>query len=304
MQRAVRSLEGLSIGDAFGEQFFGSTESTSCRIERREVPAGPWQYTDDTVMALSVVDVLSEGGCIDRDRLADFFMARYLRDPVRGYGRGAHEILGGLAAGEHWRTASTHAFDGRGSMGNGGAMRTPPVGAYFADDFKRVVTEARQSAEVTHAHPEGQSGAIAVAIAAAYASSGGRRPADMFAAVLDHTPHGETRAMLERASSLPMESDIPTAVTALGNGTRVISQDTVPFALWCAARHLGDFEEALWTTVSGLGDRDTTCAIVGGIVASDPACHIPPQWLTERESLDQMSRRHLPARFAAGSDHG
>ena len=26
-------------------------------------------------------------------------------------------------------------------------------------------------------------------------------------------------------------------------------------------------EEALWRTVSGLGDRDTTCAIVGGILA-------------------------------------
>ena len=41
----------------------------------------------------------------------------------------------------------------------------------------------------------------------------------------------------------------------------------VHVALWCAARYLDDYEEALWLTVSGLGDRDTTCAIVGGIVA-------------------------------------
>lgn len=31
-----------------------------------------------------------------------------------------------------------------------------------------------------------------------------------------------------------------------------------------SGRH--DYEAALWLTVSGLGDRDTTCAIVGGIV--------------------------------------
>ena len=40
----------------------------------------------------------------------------------------------------------------------------------------------------------------------------------------------------------------------------------MPFALWCAARHIDNYEEALWATVSGLGDRDTTCAIVGGVV--------------------------------------
>jgi hypothetical protein len=36
----------------------------------------------------------------------------------------------------------------------------------------------------------------------------------------------------------------------------VSGQDTVPFALWSAACHLNDYEEALWATVSGLGDRD------------------------------------------------
>ncbi|MEA5594520.1 ADP-ribosylglycohydrolase family protein [Rivularia sp. UHCC 0363] len=53
----------------------------------------------------------------------------------------------------------------------------------------------------------------------------------------------------------------------LGNGTKVSAQDTVPFTLWCAAQHLDNYEEALWLTVSGLGDRDTNCAIVGGIVS-------------------------------------
>lgn len=64
------------------------------------------------------------------------------------------------------------------------------------------------------------------------------------------------------------------------------AQDTVPFPFWRAARHLDDYEEALWLTVSGLGDRDTTCAVVGGIVA----CYvgeagIPAAWLEAREPL-------------------
>ncbi len=44
----------------------------------------------------------------------------------------------------------------------------------------------------------------------------------------------------------------------------ISSRDTVPFVIWSAARHLHDFETALWETVVGLGDRDTTAAMVGG----------------------------------------
>ena len=77
---------------------------------------------------------------------------------------------------------------------------------------------------------------------------------------------------------------VEVAMWVLGTGSKVTAADTVPFSLWCAARHLGDYEEALWTTVSGLGDRDTTCAIVGGIVAlsCDPSA-IPAAWLAARE---------------------
>ncbi|MCP3972841.1 MAG: ADP-ribosylglycohydrolase family protein [Rhodobacteraceae bacterium] len=92
---------------------------------------------------------------------------------------------------------------------------------------------------------------------------------------------------MDRARQLPRSAEVPQAVAVLGNGTRVLAQDTVPFCLWCAARHTRDFEEAMWATVSGFGDRDTTCAIVGGILAArDEAGSIPPAWTAARESLD------------------
>ena len=72
----------------------------------------------------------------------------------------------------------------------------------------------------------------------------------------------------------------------LGNGVKVSAQDTVPFCLWCAAKYLDNYEEAMWATVSALGDRDTTCAIVGGIVACYTGVEgIPPDWLAAREPL-------------------
>jgi ADP-ribosylglycohydrolase len=72
----------------------------------------------------------------------------------------------------------------------------------------------------------------------------------------------------------------------LGNGSQVLASDTMPFTLWCAARHLDGYEEALGTTVAAPGDRDTSCAIVGGIVAlSAGRDQLPAGWLAAREPL-------------------
>jgi hypothetical protein len=48
-----------------------------------------------------------------------------------------------------------------------------------------------------------------------------------------------------------------------------------------------DFADALWWTVAGLGDRDTTCAIVGGIVSLS-ANGLPADWLERREPLPEI----------------
>src|SRR5262249_47308079 len=152
--------DGLSVGDAFGELFFVEPDVVEELLEARSLPRAPWTYTDDTEMATAIVDVLDAHGGIDQAALARAFARRYAREPGRGYGGGAHGILRAFCEGVPWRVASYEAFDGMGSFGNGGAMRAAPVGAYFADDPEAVVEHARASAEVTHAHPDGQAGAI------------------------------------------------------------------------------------------------------------------------------------------------
>jgi ADP-ribosylglycohydrolase len=285
LERALLALDGLSLGDGFGERFFGPPDVVAHALATRTRPPAPWSTTDDTEMALAIVEVLHARGAVDRDLLALAFARRYLRDPQRGYGGTAHGILRAIGRGEPWRDVAAAVFSGMGSMGNGAAMRVAPIGAYFADDLGRVVAEARASAEPTHAHPDGQAGAIAVAVAAAVAAGGdGRR---VLEAAVDLTPDGDTRGGLQKALRLRAQGfSAAAAAQVLGSGYNVISSDTVPFALLCASVHLDDFAAAMWTTVSGLGDRDTTCAIAGGVVAlAVGRAGLPADWLAAREPL-------------------
>lgn len=248
-------------------------------------------------MALGIAEVLKERGEVDQDRLATVFAQRYGLDPHRGYGSGAHEILSAIERGEPWRTAAQAAFEGQGSLGNGGAMRAAPIGAYFCTDgFEKVVEQAQLSAEVTHLHREGIAGAIAVAVAAAWAAgqdvlTSKSGAADLFSPVLDNTPAGETRSGIERARKLSLDTWQHHAAEQLGNG----AQDTVPFCLWIVARHLDDFTEALWSTVHVGGDIDTNCAIVGGILALAVGSEgLPRGWIARREPLLWKSGRDSP----------
>ncbi len=282
---ALLSLEGLSVGDAFGELFFFRSPAG------RELPEAPWQWTDDTHMALSIVEILRNCGRIDQDALAGAFAERFMQQPWRGYAGGAKRLLTRIAVGEDWRAAAAQLFGG-GSYGNGGAMRAAPIGGFFSGDPERAAGEARLSAMITHAHPEGQAGAMAVAAAAAIACRSDRPSGlDFLRETLAHVPEGLTRKGIEAALRVPAE-DLYLAVDTLGTGSDVSAQDTVPFCLWSAAHHLADFEGAMWWTVCGMGDRDTTCAIVGGIVALSSG-GAPTEWVRKREPLPEGFERKI-----------
>lgn len=294
LSRARLSLDGLSVGDAFGEWFFAPQALTFFRT--REMPPKPWPYTDDTAMAISIVEILREYGEIQQDALAQRFAKRFACEPNRGYGEMARQILRAIAKGASWSEVAREAFGGMGSLGNGGAMRAGPVGAWFADDLAMAIEQARLSAEVTHTHPEGQAGAVAVAVAAAQASRYSSRPDasngnELLGVVIKHTPDGPTRDGLEQALRVDFSTPAKDAGRILGNGSRVVSEDTVPFAVWSAAKHLASYEEAMWATASAWGDIDTTCAIVGSIVVMATGVDgIPEIWRRSREPLDFSCR--------------
>jgi ADP-ribosylglycohydrolase len=290
MERTLLSLEGLAIGDAVGEML-AYRHADAARLVKQGLPSGPWFHTDDTEMALSIVEVLRLYGYVHQDALAHRFAWRFDRDPDRGYGSMTRMQLNGITRGGDWRQGAASAFGGQGSMGNGGAMRVAPLGAYFADDLARVAEQARASALVTHTHSEGVAGTIAVAVAAAMAwrlreDKVPTRVTQLFQAVLDHTPESRVRRGILMASQTPATVPVEAAAKALGNGSLVTAPDTVPFAVWSAAHHLDNYVEGLASTIAAGGDCDTNAAIAGGIVALSVGRHgIPVEWRKEKEPV-------------------
>jgi ADP-ribosylglycohydrolase len=290
---AYDSLDGLSVGDALGAQFFMVGRSLDDLVAGR-APAGPWEWTDDTHMACSIAEQLRDHAGIEQDRLAALFAERC--EPYRGYGAGAVVILHAIRDGVPWRQAAGAAFGGQGSCGNGAAMRVAPLGAYYPDRPSVAAELAISSAEVTHAHPEGIAGAVLVAVAASVAAAarldGVRPPAAAFLEQLrPYLIEGALQRGMARAARLIGRS-VEEAAYELGNGSRVTAQDTVPFTLWTAAKHLDNYPDAITACIRAGGDVDTTAAIVGGIVAAHTgigdrtgAIGVPHSWLNAREPL-------------------
>jgi ADP-ribosylglycohydrolase len=288
LDRARGSLLGLAVGDAFGESLLDDPRVGQRIAKRLIAMRRPWRWTDDTAMAIAIVEQLARAGTIDPDALAAAFAARWQREPGRGYGLGAATILQRVVAGAAWRDEAQRLFAGRGSWGNGAAMRAAPIGAYFAPYLERVRMEALLSAAPTHAHPDGAAGAVAVAIAAALATLGTARDA-VIAEVARHTPAGPIRERLLRADRLGLDCEVQLAGEELGTGLEISALDTVPFCVWVAARHLDPYEEAIWAATAQLGDRDTVGAIVGGIVAcATGVTGIPLLWREATEALPQV----------------
>jgi ADP-ribosylglycohydrolase len=285
--RALASLRGLAVGDALGSQFF--VPSNYPALKRHELPPGIWQWTDDTEMACSVLAVLVEHGRIDQDALAWSFAEHH--DFDRGYGQAVNQMLRKIRQGGDWRELAAGLFKGQGSWGNGAAMRIAPLGAWYAGDAEQATHQAEISAYTTHQHREAVTGAMAVAAAAALVAdpAGCGGPEALLDRVIELVPRSAVQAGLRRARDMLDYGDATTVAAVLGCGRRTSAHDTVPFTLWAAARHLGDFAQAIWTTAQVGGDVDTTCAIVGGIVAAAEAGAPPQEWLERIEPLPEWT---------------
>ena len=222
----VKFLCGAMAGDMIGSFYeFNATKKTDFYMFT------PFSsFTDDTVMTVANADWLMTG-----DSLMGIMQDYGNRYPHAGYGGMFRNWL---------REEEPKPYN---SFGNGSAMRVSPVGWAF-DTLEETLEAAKQSAEVTHNHPEGIKGAQATA-ACIYLARTGRTKQEIKEYIEQTFGYNLNRTCDE------IRSDYHFDVTCHGS----VPESIIAFL------ESTDFENAVRLAVSLGGDADTMGAITGGI---------------------------------------
>jgi len=306
LPKFVGALVGCALGDAVGELAFRCPERDRLlsEIDGRDVLA----WTDDTAMTVALAESICATRTIDPAHLGDTFRLHYEREPWRGYAPGPPTVFAAAqSTGVSYEEAARKLFGGKGSLGNGAAMRIAPVGLFFRDDAD-LYERAAASAAVTHAHPVGIDGAALMAKAAAMAvghDAAAEFPrAEFLEALVGFSRTNAFRGKIRLVREL-LQKGIPPGEAAKRLGRSVAVDESLPFALYAFLLHPGSFRECLFCAVLEPGDRDTVGAMAGALSG---AClgveSIPAAWREKLEkgpAIEELARRLHRARRASPS---
>lgn len=295
------SLLGLVLADALGapfegmqpeplrEKFSNHTAAFDYALQRTSL-----RYTDDGQMAIAVAEYLAENSQVSSDGLMRGFVRAY--QSWRGYGRGTRVLIEAYRDKADYEFMAEHLFPG-GSLGNGAAMRSAPVGLRFFGDKARIWREAKTSAWPTHRHELGIEGAQLIAWATSLAAG------DMLI-----TPQSLAEALLPSCTTVVFDNRLkllarvlsPDDIAQLGNG--IEAHESVVTALACFALYSNDYREAVATAIWQGGDTDTIAAMTGALVGARVGCgfadSMPLDGLEEGQAFTDYLR-DLASRLAA-----
>ncbi|XP_045584021.2 ADP-ribosylhydrolase ARH3 isoform X1 [Procambarus clarkii] len=163
-------MVGALMGDCLGAPFEGESRATRSiltsyfkRLSDPDLKVPYKQYTDDTAMTRCVAQSLIEKKGYDATDMAKRFVKEFYAEPRRGYGSNVVDVFAALRASKFKDVYGPAAiqFSGRGSYGNGGAMRVAPIALYcYATKGQELVDIARDMALITHSNRLGYNGAV------------------------------------------------------------------------------------------------------------------------------------------------
>jgi len=188
------------------------------------------EFTDDTVLTVALADSILNDIPYEK-KLRQY----YLVYPNAGYGGMFHKWA---------RSKNPKPYN---SWGNGSAMRVSPVGWAY-NDLETVLLKAKESAEVTHNHPEGIKGAQATA-------------ASIFLARTKYSKK-EIKEFVEKNFSYNLDLDIE--LLRKDYKFNESCQATVPQAIFTFLIS-ESFEDSIRKAIYIGGDSDTLACINGSI---------------------------------------
>ena len=293
VDRAVGAVLGSAAGDALGAGYEFLPQTPDQEIAM--IGGGPFlhkwapgEWTDDTQMAVAVLDVIATGST-DLDEIGGNFLAWYAANPP-DIGHQTDSVLGSC---EQDRPEDLTAFANayvdanEKSAGNGGLMRTAPVALAALDDRVEIGRLAGSIASLTHADPDSVAACVlwSLAIREAITTAEPDRAFDWEAAVRNGLEHvAEDRQ--EKWDTLIAEAVIgPPGVFKKKNGWVVKAFQAALSAIVNTPepeeQPAGHLREALVAAVRIGNDTDTVAAIAGGLLGARwGTAAIPEEWLS------------------------
>jgi ADP-ribosylglycohydrolase len=188
------------------------------------------KFTDDTVLSIATADAL-----INNKTFKEAYLDWGRKYPRAGFSKDF----------EYWLACSNpKPYQ---SFGNGAAMRSGPVG-WLSKSLEHCLELAKNSAIVTHDHPEGIKGAQAVA-AAVYMSRLNRSKQEIKDYIQSQFSFDLNRTLNQISINYKFD---------------MTSQGSVPEAIICFLES-SSTEDAIRKAVYLNGDADTQACIAGGI---------------------------------------
>ena len=231
-------MYGAILGDIIGSPY----EFNSHNYKAKDFPlfSARCRFTDDSVMTLAVAKAFMDAGLDASEEEIKKCLCSVMpevgrRYPNCGYGGNFY----------YWiMLGKTQPYN---SFGNGSAMRVSSV-AWLYNDLNSVRRAARNSASVSHNHPEGIKGAESVASAIFLARS------------------GKSKAEIKNYIEREFGYDLNRTCDEIRPGYHMVEscQGSVPEAI-IAFLEGESFEDTVRNAVSLGGDSDTIACIAGSI---------------------------------------
>lgn len=284
--RAVGAMLGLAVGDAIGTTLEFSARDSKPRITDM-VGGGPFQlepghWTDDTAMALALMDSLAVNPELDEADLMRRFVAWHETGEYSCTGH-CFDIGNTVRSALTRFTATGVAFAGSTapmSAGNGSLMRLAPVAIRHWSNREKLRDVAARQSRTTHGAPEAVDACVAFAEVLADAIEG--RPRSQVMRTRDYPYAGKIGPIMAGSWRGKHRDDI---------GSSGYVADSLEAALWSVGR-TGHLSEAILLAANLGGDADTTAAITGQLAgALHSAGCIPDAWLERLAWRDQIEAK-------------
>ena len=280
-EQLLGSLIGIAVGEAIGEPV---EDRSRTWIQQRFgvikgfVTATPSTGSDTSLVLLTLTAILN-----DPANHPQAFATAIAHSAIVSRGQTLNYTRDQLRSGVSWWSAA--APD---SAGTAGPARCAPIGLLWVGHPERAGFEAAVSCAVTHGHPSALAAATAIAAAVSTAATGVDLNADWMrsaADVADKTTSDRRVSSRIRMAADLLGHDEASALDLIG--TRPVSWETIPAALWCAANATSPIEGVL-SAVNAGGDTDTIASMVGALTGAKSGTVAWPHAATQIKGIAEV----------------